>query len=157
MGWIDLFTRKEYCEILLDNLEFCQNEMSLELFEIVIMPSHLHMIARHPEGKLDKLIGSFKSVTAKAIIKEIQETQYESRKDWLIYLLKHYGKKYKQNKGFAFWQKTKHPIELFSNSVIDQKIEYIHNNPVEAGIVTDPAAYIYSSANPFFRLNLIDA
>src|SRR5690606_14837944 len=86
MGWIDLFTRKEYCEILLDNLEFCQNEMSLELFEIVIMPSHLHMIARHQEGKLDKLMGSFKSVTAKAIIKEIQETQYESRKDWLIYL-----------------------------------------------------------------------
>src|SRR5690606_33018101 len=115
MGWIDIFTRKEYCEILLTNLKYCQKEKGLELFEMVIMPSHVHMIARQQDCNLDKIIGSFKSVTAKAIINGIKESRYESRKDWLLFLLKQFGKKYKQNKEFAFWQKTKYPIELYSS------------------------------------------
>lgn len=71
MGWIDIFTRKEYCEILLKNLKYCQEGKGLELYAIGIMPSHVHMIARHQEGKLYKLMGSFKSVTAKEIINGI--------------------------------------------------------------------------------------
>lgn len=46
MGWIDIFTRKEYCEILLKNLKYCQEEKGLELYAIVIMPSHVHMIKK---------------------------------------------------------------------------------------------------------------
>jgi hypothetical protein len=49
-----------------------------------------------------------------------------------------------------------HPIELSSNAVIDQKIEYVHNNPVEAGIVTEPESYYYSSANPLFPLKICE-
>ncbi|MET3503003.1 hypothetical protein ABIC45_004640 [Mucilaginibacter rubeus] len=41
-----------------------------------------------------------------------------------------------------------HPTELITAKVFDQKAEYIHNNPVEAMIVNDPIAYVYSSANP---------
>ena len=52
----------------------------------------------------------------------------------------------KQYKGFHIWQYTNHPVLLYTNSVIDQKIDYIHNNPVRAGIVTDASAYYYSSA-----------
>lgn len=101
-------------------------------------------------------MGSFKSVTAKEIINGIKEATYESRKEWLLYLLKHFAKKYSQNKEYVFWQKTKHPVALFSSSVFDQKIEYIHNNPVESGLVTNPESYFYSSANPLFGLKLMD-
>jgi hypothetical protein len=45
-----------------------------------------------------------------------------------------------------FWQQNNQPIELTSNEFIDQKLNYIHNNPVEAGIVLSPEDYLYSSA-----------
>ena len=38
------------------------------------------------------------------------------------------------------------PIELWSNKVIDEKIAYIHNNPLEAGLVFRAEDYMYSSA-----------
>ena len=56
-----------------------------------------------------------------------------------------------------FWQKTNHPIELFSSKVIDQKIEYIENNPVAACIVDSPENFIYSSASKFQPLTVMSA
>ena len=47
---------------------------------------------------------------------------------------------------YQFWRHDNHPIELWSNKVIQQKIDYIHNNPVKAGIVFRPEDYKYSSA-----------
>lgn len=47
-----------------------------------------------------------------------------------------------------FWQKTCFPIELYSNSVGDQKVDYIHNNPVEASLVLSHESYCYREANP---------
>jgi len=45
-----------------------------------------------------------------------------------------------------FWQQHNKPIELWSPAVIDQKVDYIHNNPVEAGFVTEPHNWRYSSS-----------
>ncbi len=53
-----------------------------------------------------------------------------------------------------FWQKTNHPIELNYPKIIDQKIQYIHLNPVQAGYVLNEEAWCYSSANPFQKLRL---
>jgi putative transposase len=145
-GWVDVFTRRDYCDLIVKNLKYCQRDKGLELFAFVIMPSHIHMVAKHNEGKLNEVIGAFKSFTAKEILKSISENNQESRKEWMLHLFKFFGKKYRQNKEYMFWEKTNHPIELFSNSVIDQKIDYIHSNPVAAGFVTDPESYVYSSA-----------
>ena len=49
-------------------------------------------------------------------------------------------------KHYQFWRHDNKPIELWSNKVIQQKIEYVHNNPVEAGLVFKPEDYVYSSA-----------
>ncbi len=62
----------------------------------------------------------------------------ESRREWLLHMLKYFAKYQKQNETYTFWQKTNHPIELNYPEIIDQKIEYIYNNPVEAGYVTNP-------------------
>lgn len=51
-----------------------------------------------------------------------------------------------KNAEYMFWQKTSYPIELNYSQIIDQKIDYIHNNPVVAGYVTEPEAWFYSSA-----------
>ncbi len=49
-------------------------------------------------------------------------------------------------KNSQLWQHNNKPIELWSPEVIDQKVDYIHNNPVEAGFVNEPADWKYSSA-----------
>jgi hypothetical protein len=47
---------------------------------------------------------------------------------------------------YQFWRHDNKPIELWSNKVIDEKINYIHQNPVEAGLVYRAEDYVYSSA-----------
>ncbi len=159
VGWIDLFTRQRYCHELIKNLQFCQRERGLEIYAYVIMSNHIHLIIRRQaqHGLLSDLLRDFKSATAKKLIKLIQEDQQESRKDWLLYLFTYYAKSQKQNSDFMFWQKTSHPVELFSNKMIDQKLHYIHWNPVKAGIVMEPQHYLFSSACPESPLVVLDA
>ena len=54
-----------------------------------------------------------------------------------------------RNKDFQFWQQHNHPIELATNEMIDQRVNYIHNNPVEAGFVDEPHAWLHSSARDY--------
>jgi len=78
-----------------------------------------------------------------------------SSKDWLLHLFRHHAKYKKQNTKYQFWQKTNHPIDLKTTAVIDQKIEYIHNNPVEAGLVLRPECWQYSSANQMNKIDVL--
>lgn len=59
------------------------------------------------------------------------------------------GKKNSNISKYQFWQQHNKPIELWSDIVIQQKIDYIHNNPVESGLVTDPVDWKYSSARNY--------
>ena len=59
------------------------------------------------------------------------------------------GKENGNNNDFQLWQQNNHPIELVSNFMIDQKLGYIHENPVKAGIVQKAEHYIYSSARNY--------
>ena len=156
-GWIDVFTRKEYCDIIIDSLKFCQENKGLEVYAYVIMPSHIQIIARDDKGKLNEIIRDFKSYTAKKILNEIEFGGYESRKEWLLKLFNYFAGITKQNKNYLFWQKTNYPIELYSTSVFDQKIEYIHMNPVVAGIVDSQENYVYSSAYYQQKIEMIRA
>ena len=148
VGWIDVFNREFYCEEIIKNLQYCQANKGLELYAYCLMASHLHMIASVKSGTLGNLLRDFKSYTAKQVIKLIENNPQESRREWLLHLFKYYAKFNKHNALYQFWQQNNHAIDLYSNAVIDQKIEYIHQNPVVAGIVTDATYYKYSSANP---------
>jgi putative transposase len=56
------------------------------------------------------------------------------------------------NTGFQLWRQDNHPIELFTQAVTHQKLDYIHNNPVMAGFVESPEEYLYSSAKDYYGL-----
>jgi putative transposase len=155
VGWIDIFTRKEYVYEVLDNLKLCQERKGLEIYAYVIMSNHVHLIARTNNGRLNDLLGSFKSFTAKKLIGMVENNQQESRQEWLMHMFKYFGKGNPQNKEFQFWQNGNHPIELYSPKVIKQKIKYLHNNPVKQGIVARPEDYLYSSANEFSYLKIL--
>ncbi|WP_221393060.1 REP-associated tyrosine transposase [Dyadobacter sp. NIV53] len=155
VGWIDVFTRKEYADDIIKNLNFCIDQKGLEVYEFCIMPSHIHMICSARNGEVGKIIKDFKSFTAKEMIKLIENNPQESRKEWLLYLFRYFAKGQADKSNFQFWQHNSHPISLESNKWIEEKTNYIWYNPVKAGIVDEPQHYIYSSANPFTELKII--
>ncbi|TSD64144.1 transposase [Inquilinus sp. KBS0705] len=148
VGWIDVFTRSEYCDIFIASLEFCRKNKGLKVYAYCIMSSHIHLIVANDENRLPDIIRDLKSYTAKQIIDAIKLNQVESRKEWLLYLFKFFANNTSQNSEYQFWQKTTYPIELITNEVFDQKVNYIHQNPVKALIVNEEYTYVYSSANP---------
>lgn len=144
--WIDVFTRSIYKDILIDSIKHSQQQKGLMLHAYCIMSNHVHMIASASEGyQLSAIVRDQKKFTAKRIYETIQQ-QGESRRNWMSWLFRSAGSNNVNNKYIQVWQQDNHPIELATNEMIDQRLDYIHNNPVKAGIVADPVHYIYSSA-----------
>ncbi|MEO6284381.1 MAG: transposase [Dyadobacter sp.] len=154
VGWIDVFTRKKYADEIIKNLNYCIEHKGLEVYEFCIMSNHLHLICSVKDGEVGKVIRDFKSFTAKEIIRLIDENPQESRKEWLLYMFRYFAKGSSPKCEFQFWQHHNHPISLVSKRFILQRTRYIWNNPVKAGIVSEPQHYIYSSANPDTELKL---
>ncbi len=147
--WIDIFTRKEYRFEIVNSLNFCINNKGLTVFSWCLMSNHLHLVCQAEEGfKLSDIIRDFKKFTSKAILKLVQEIP-ESRRDWLLYRFEFAGKFDNRIKKFKFWQETNHAIILDNNELLDQKIKYIHENPVRALIVGTPHEYLFSSARDY--------
>lgn len=145
--WLDVFIRREYRDIFLDSLRYCQQHKGLEVCGYVIMSSHVHMIiGRHAEPSLEGIVRDIKKFTSVKIIEAIKNNPYESRRDLFLWLFEREGKRNSNNTNYQFWQQHSHPIELNTNEMIDQRLNYIHRNPVEAGIVLSPEEYLYSSA-----------
>ncbi len=144
--WIDVFIRDEYCQILLENLSFCRREKGMEIYCWCIMPSHMHMIFRDKNNDPGKLLGQFKSYTSKRMREAITDNFKESRRKWITDMMKTAGLKNSNVQGMQFWQQHNHPIELWSAHIIDQKVDYIHKNPVKACFVLEPHYWKYSSA-----------
>ena len=152
---MDLFTRQVYRDIIIDSLRYSIKEKGLRLFTYVIMSNHIHIICRSKEGyNLSGIIRDLKKFTAKQIVKTILE-QNESRREWMLVIFRKAGTSNPNNKNFQVWRQDNHPIELYTASVIEQKLEYIHMNPVRAGLVEKAEDYIYSSARYYAEMDSI--
>jgi len=149
--WVDVFTRKEYRDIVLDSIRFCQVEKGLLLHCWCIMSNHLHLIVSAKQNNLSDILRDFKKFTSKQVIKAIEDNKQESRKDWMLQIFRKEGAKNSRNITYQFWRQDNQPQELYSPAFIFQKMNYIHNNPVESGIVECPEHYIYSSAKDYFE------
>ena len=145
--WLEVFTRNEYKDLFLESLAYCQKNKGLEIHAWCVMSNHVHLVFRSISGqKPELLIGDLKRFTSKSIVKSIQENPRESRKEFLLEQFKKEAEKSSNVKHYQFWRHDNKPIELWSNKVIKQKIDYVHNNPVEEGLVYKPEDYVYSSA-----------
>ena len=146
-GWIDLFTRKIYKDILMDSFKHCQLKKGLILNAFVIMSNHVHLIARAEsrEITLSDIIRDFKKHTHHTIMPVIQ-SDAESRRLWMLHQFKYYGTRNVRNENYQIWANGNHPEECFSPGFTQVKINYIHENPVWAGIVIHAEEYVYSSA-----------
>ncbi len=146
VNWIDVFVRSLYNDILLDSLNYCKANLGMELFCWCIMPSHVHLIFRTHGSSPEVVLGRFKEYTSKALIKTISENMQESRREWMLWMFARAGAKSSNVSRNQFWQHDNHPIELWSAEVMEQKADYLHNNPVVAGFVSEPHEWRYSSA-----------
>jgi putative transposase len=148
--WLDVFTRKLYKDIIVDSLSFCVKEKGLVLNAYVIMSNHIHLIVgrQSDEYSISDILRDFKKYTAMHCIKAIKENPQESRREWLLWMMERAGKKNSNNTKYQFWQQDNHPIELHGG-MIEEKLNYIHNNPVEEGWVNEAQEYYYSSARNY--------
>ncbi|RYZ52556.1 MAG: transposase [Chitinophagaceae bacterium] len=147
--WVDVFTRKAYRDIVIDSLRHCQQEKGLMLHAWCIMTNHVHLLASAKDGDLSNILRDFKKFTSRQIIAAIQANEGESRKDWMLRIFGQAGDANNRNGSYQFWRQDNAPKECFSPAFTAQKIDYIHNNPVQAGLVEKPEDYLYSSAKDY--------
>lgn len=126
------------------------------------MTNHVHLIIRSEQNSLSDIMRDMKKFTSYQLYSAIQEHPQESRKEWLLWMFEQAGKRNKNNKNVQVWQQHNQPIELDTNEKIDQRLEYVHMNPVKAGFVIKPEDWVHSSARQYagledrFELEMIE-
>jgi putative transposase len=148
INWIDIFTRKEYRDIVVDSLNYCIKEKGLNVYAWVIMSNHIHLIisTKTEQENISEVIRDFKKYTSKEIVKAIQEIP-ESRKEWLLNAMSKEAKRIGRATHYKLWKDDNHAITIDGKIIsIKERLNYIHDNPVRAGLVAEQWDYIYSSA-----------
>ncbi|HEX8460878.1 MAG TPA: transposase [Segetibacter sp.] len=113
----------------------------------IIMSNHVHLIARSkPDFQLADTMRDLKKFTSKKIEEAIRQNAYESRREWMLWMFKRAGEKNSNNKYFQFWHQNNHLIELYGYETLKQKLNYLHENYVHAGIAYETWYYKYRSA-----------
>ncbi len=149
VGWVDLFTRPTYKDILINSLKYCIDNKGLIVHAYVIMTNHVHLIvSTKEEVLLPNVMRDFKTHTSKKLLEEIKAIN-ESRRQWLLSKFAFEAKRQVRGKNYRVWQDGFHPIELLNGEMVVQKLEYIHNNPVAERIVDETVDYVYSSARQY--------
>ena len=111
------------------------------------MRNHIHLIWQPIlEYTPDKIQHSLMSFTAHKFKKDLQQNHPEVLSKFKVNA---------PDRAYQFWERNALGIDLFNEEVFIQKLEYIHGNPLKAGLCTMPDAYYYSSAK-FYECGLDD-
>jgi REP element-mobilizing transposase RayT len=119
---VNVFTRKIYKDPVIDCLDFCIKNKGMILYGYVIMSNHIHLAV---------------------------QSEPESRRAWMLERFKKATESHARNKNLQFWQYANHAEEIYSEKFMWSKLDYIHLNPVIAGIVEQASDYVYSSASNY--------
>jgi hypothetical protein len=88
-------------------------------------------------------MADFKRHTAQRLLDQLKDENCE----WLLNQLRYFRLPYKTDSVHQFWQEGFHPQALEGEKMIEQKLDYIHGNPVQRGLVGAPEHWRYSSAH----------
>lgn len=135
--WQPVFSDLRIANLTLKQLDETLNHYHVSLVAYVLMPSHIHLLLGFREiKKLSEVIQSFKGLSAKKLrgllLQESFATFYDGQR-------------------FNFWKPRFDDFIVSSEEKFKIKIEYIHNNPVKAGLVSQPTGYTLSSANDWLK------
>ncbi len=143
VGWVPVFTRPEAVQIIFDSWRFLQQNRHFLLYGYVVLGNHLHLIASAPDLAND--MKSFKMFTARQLIDLLE--RHEARV--LLQQLRALKLRHKTSSEYQVWQEGNKPKQIVNIEMMQQKLEYVHNNPVERGYVDDPLHWRYSSARSY--------
>ena len=148
VAWLPLFAETAYRKIVLDSLAYLRINKHVQLNAFVVMSSHIHAVLWPEDGiNLSDITRDFKRFTSK----EISRTaECEGRRE----LLSFFKKAREENRAqristYQVWQEGSHPEAIFTEKFARQKIDYIHLNPVRAGLVKTAQEWRYSSARAY--------
>jgi putative transposase len=110
------------------------------------------MIIGSKKDKMKDIVRDMKKHTSAELKAAIKNNTQESRKEWIVWMMERAGKKNGNNNDWQFWQQHNKPIEIKSQEMFDKTLDYIHQNPVQAGFVTREEDWKYSSARDFFGM-----
>ncbi|TPE44662.1 REP-associated tyrosine transposase [Pontibacter mangrovi] len=145
--WADVFTRRDYCELVCESISYCQQKKDLIVYAWCIMTNHVHLFCSAP--KLTDVLRDLKKYTSRFLVDAVKMNSRESRKNWLLWMFKSAGEKSASHGEYQFWQLGGHYVELSTNELMEQRLEYLHQNPVKAGFVEEPEHWYYSSARDY--------
>jgi hypothetical protein len=115
------------------------------------MTNHLHTISSCEEGNdLGLIWRNIKSFTAMKLIDAIINNPKESRRESLLHTFEEAGKRSSDCFKYKFWEHENHPVLLDTTAIFNEKINYLHWNPVVAGFVSEPWHWLYSSGLDYF-------
>ncbi len=136
--WLALIKSNQEKEIIIESLRYLTQQNKIEVHAFVLMDNHMHLIWRIKKGYLRQNIQrDFLHHTAKQILKYLKDNHSEMINQLEVNL---------KDRKFQVWQRNSLSIELRTKEIYEQKLNYIHNNPVKAGICIFEEEYKYSSA-----------
>ncbi len=132
---LPIFRNEIACQAFLEELQNLKKDCKLIAF--VLMPDHFHLIVNPRDGDIQKWTGALKSISAKRLTRILPEDLF-----------------LQTNGENQVWQESFKALPLWSNWMIWQKINYIHNNPLKAGLADSAKDYKWTSFRSFYKLEL---
>ena len=136
--WKHLLLDDTHKDIIANSLKFLVAEKRIILNAFVIMSNHIHLIWQPTFAySLSDIQASLMKHTAKQLKLSLTKNDAATLEEYKVN---------KYDRTYQFWKRESLSIELRTHAVYLQKLEYIHYNPVKAGLYTNPEEYHYSSA-----------
>jgi putative transposase len=138
LEWKHLLKQDKYKDIIISSLKFLVNENRIKVYAFCIMNNHIHAIWQVQAGFQPKEVQlSFMKFTAQMIIKDLRNNHKEVLEKFKVKA---------SDRTCQIWERNALSTSLWNQFVFKQKLQYIHYNPVVAGLCRFPEDYKYSSA-----------
>ena len=142
--WIYLFSEPAYSQKIIESLNYCQKEKGLLIHAYIIMTNHLHLILSAKKNNLSSIIRDFKRYTTR----EFKKLILRDNRIYITKMITEWNRK-RKNHTFQIWNDKNWALPIYTEGFFLQKLDYIHNNPVEKEYVSLPEEWLYSSARNY--------
>ena len=144
---LPIFRTDRLKQVLCDAYCEARNKHGILILAYVIMLEHVHVLA-FSERDIKDILRLFNGISARRVIQFLTDNDFQAS------LFKLRGGVRERNHKHSVWHHHTDSLEIFGEETFRQKVEYIHQNPVRAGLVEHPDDYLYSSARQWHGRDL---
>ncbi|MFI5162799.1 MAG: transposase [Sphingobacteriales bacterium] len=141
LNWKHLLETDKFKQIILESMVHLIEKEKVKVYGFVIMPNHIHLIWENltMNGK-EKPHASFMKFTGHRFLEELRADDPALLEQFKVT---------RNSRNYQFWQRNPLPIRLYDRKILEQKLNYIHLNPLQEhwNLVSDPNDYLYSSCS----------